>query len=215
MAKKNFYVVRVGRKPGIYKTWDECKAQVDKYPGADFKGVGTYEEAEIYLNGGSKKEEPKQEETVVDNKPTILEKVDVSNVNVAIAYVDGSYNEEKHMYGSGAIILYKGKEYEFASCGNDENLVDMRNVAGEIKASEMAMQWCLDNGVETLKIYHDYRGIADWCTGAWKANKIGTKAYKAFYDQIKDQIDISFVKVKGHSGDHYNDIADRLAGSML
>ena len=28
--KKKFYAVAVGRKPGIYTTWDECKKQVDK-----------------------------------------------------------------------------------------------------------------------------------------------------------------------------------------
>ena len=28
MGKKKFYAVKVGRKPGIYQSWDECKAQV-------------------------------------------------------------------------------------------------------------------------------------------------------------------------------------------
>ena len=29
MAK--FYAVKIGRKPGIYNSWDECKMQVDKF----------------------------------------------------------------------------------------------------------------------------------------------------------------------------------------
>jgi hypothetical protein len=30
MAKKKFYAVAVGRKVGIYDTWDECEKQVRK-----------------------------------------------------------------------------------------------------------------------------------------------------------------------------------------
>jgi len=37
MAKKA-YAVYVGRKPGVYLSWDECKAQVDGFSGASYKG---------------------------------------------------------------------------------------------------------------------------------------------------------------------------------
>ena len=30
MAKKNYYAVKQGKVPGIYRTWDACKAQVSK-----------------------------------------------------------------------------------------------------------------------------------------------------------------------------------------
>lgn len=32
-----YYGVWVGRKPGIYDNWDDCKAQVDKFPGSKFQ----------------------------------------------------------------------------------------------------------------------------------------------------------------------------------
>ena len=51
--------------------------------------------------------------------------------------------------------------------------------------------------------------------GAWKANKTGTKAYQALYRQMSQNVAISFVKVKGHSNDTYNDIADGLAKQAL
>ena len=54
-----------------------------------------------------------------------------------------------------------------------------------------------------------------WCTGAWKTNKDGTKAYKAFYQEISKKIKVNFHKVKGHSGDRYNDEADILAKGAL
>jgi ribonuclease HI len=42
-----FYVVFTGREPGIYKTWEECKAQVDRFPSASFKSFSTMEDAEV------------------------------------------------------------------------------------------------------------------------------------------------------------------------
>lgn len=41
MAKSKFYVVWQGRKPGIYKSWDECKKQVDAFTGARYKSFET------------------------------------------------------------------------------------------------------------------------------------------------------------------------------
>lgn len=36
-----YYVVFIGRVPGVYESWEECKAQVDKFPGAKFKSFKT------------------------------------------------------------------------------------------------------------------------------------------------------------------------------
>ena len=51
MAGK-YYVVRNGRKNGIYRTWDECKAQVDGFKGASYKSFKTEKEALEFLSGG-------------------------------------------------------------------------------------------------------------------------------------------------------------------
>tara|TARA_B100000963_G_C22622177_1_gene670517 strand:+ start:1211 stop:2809 length:1599 start_codon:yes stop_codon:yes gene_type:complete len=48
--KPKFYAVKKGHIPGIYKTWDDCKLQVDKFPSAMYKSFETSEEAEIYLS---------------------------------------------------------------------------------------------------------------------------------------------------------------------
>ena len=62
MAKKNYYAVKQGKVPGIYRTWDACKAQVHGYPGAIYKGFERLEEAEAFLGGG-KMPEPLLRET--------------------------------------------------------------------------------------------------------------------------------------------------------
>lgn len=43
--KQKFYVVWSGRQPGIYTSWEACKAQVHGAEGARFKAFGTEQEA--------------------------------------------------------------------------------------------------------------------------------------------------------------------------
>lgn len=50
MAKKKFYVVWNGVVPGVYKTWEECKAQVEGYDDAIYKSFPTLEQAEQAYN---------------------------------------------------------------------------------------------------------------------------------------------------------------------
>ena len=59
------------------------------------------------------------------------------------------------------------------------------------------------------------RALPAGVLGEWKANKEGTKAYRDFYQQAARRMEIRFVKVKGHSGDRYNDMADNLAKKAL
>ena len=133
----------------------------------------------------------------------------------AVAYVDGSYNAGTGEFACGAVIFYQGEAFEISQKFNDPDLAAMRNVAGEIKGSEAAIAFCLEREIQSLEIHHDYEGIAKWCTGEWKANKEATKAYRQYYLASSQRLQITFVKVKGHSGDQFNDRADRLAKDAL
>ena len=44
-SKVKYYVVWVGLNPGIYNSWDECKAQIANYPKATYKSFKTLAEA--------------------------------------------------------------------------------------------------------------------------------------------------------------------------
>ena len=125
--------------------------------------------------------------------------------------MDGSYQADRKQFSCGVVVFHDGKEEHFSELYDDPELAQMRNVAGEIKGSQKAIQYCLDHQIKSVTIFHDYEGIAKWCTGEWQTKKEGTRAYKAFYEQAKKELDIRFVKVKGHSGDKYNDLADQLA----
>ncbi|XP_039311455.1 ribonuclease H1 isoform X3 [Solenopsis invicta] len=49
LSKMPYYAVARGLKPGIYATWDECKSQVHKFPGAIYKKFITEREAENFI----------------------------------------------------------------------------------------------------------------------------------------------------------------------
>jgi ribonuclease HI len=55
MAQAKYYVVWVGRKPGVYATWAECRQQIDGFPEARYKSYPTRAEAEQAYRDGWKK----------------------------------------------------------------------------------------------------------------------------------------------------------------
>lgn len=209
MAK--YYAVKKGKKTGIYLKWDDCKQQVMGFSGAIYKSFPTKEEAEAFLGATGYTKKNANDKGTENGFPTIEDVLEGKEKDAAVAYVDGSYHIGTKKFSFGAVIAYQGEEYRFAEKLEDEELATMRNVAGEIKGSECAMKFALEHNCKKIYIYHDYEGIARWCLGDWKTNKEGTKAYKEFYLETAKKVDICFVKVKGHSGDKYNDVADELA----
>ena len=51
MAKRKCYVVWVGREPGIYQDWDDCREQIEGFPGAKFKAFDSQTAATIAFRG--------------------------------------------------------------------------------------------------------------------------------------------------------------------
>ena len=199
MAKNKFYAVKRGLVPGIYESWDECKVNVIGFPGAIYKGFPTIKEAEEFL---------------CTNETQVINTQEKQSSGV-VAYIDGSFDEETNYYACGVVIIRDGHESYFSDSDNNSEMVSMRNVAGEILGAKFAMQYAIDNGISEITLVHDYQGIACWCTGEWKTNKIGTRDFKNFYDEIIQSINVEFQKVKGHNGEFYNELADALAKREL
>ena len=215
MAKKKFYAVKQGRKTGMFLTWDDCKKQVMGYPGAIYKSFGTREEAEAYLGVTRAQIDQKDRKAGITRSVSSGNNKSENTENAVEIYVDGSYHAATKEFSYGMVVLVDGKEEKFSQKMTDPELAQMRNVAGEIKGSEAAMQYALDHEIPSIIIYHDYQGIASWCNGDWKANKPGTIAYRDFYKNASEKVKIQFRKVKGHSNNKYNDMVDQLAKEAL
>lgn len=188
-----YYAVKNGRKIGIFESWDECKRQVMGFSGASYKSFSNRLDAENFIKGESEKKEKSE----------------------FYAYVDGSFSKDKLEFSYGAVLFKDGEVLEFSEKFSDPELISMRNVAGEIKGAEFVMRYCIENGISEIDIYYDYMGIEKWCTGEWQANKPGTISYRDYYNSIKNKLAVNFIKVKGHSGEKYNDLADLLAKKAL
>ncbi|XP_043783861.1 ribonuclease H1 isoform X2 [Cervus elaphus] len=63
-----FYAVKRGRKAGVFLTWDECRAQVDRFPAARFKKFATEEEAWAFVRRSASPSDSGEEPQVKASK---------------------------------------------------------------------------------------------------------------------------------------------------
>ena len=212
-----FYAVRKGHNPGIYATWPECQKQIAGFSGNEYKKFEDEDEfvafskAMEYLDEGDNLQE-KVRPILKQAKMSIaaLESIYIAP-DTAIAFTDGSFNKETNIYGCGVIVIFGGKAHETYASGDDDSILSMNNVAGEILGAQTAMKMCVENGINKLILCYDYEGIEKWCTGSYEATKKGTQAYRDYYNSIKDKLDVTFVYVKSHIGIELNEHVDRLA----
>lgn len=122
-------------------------------------------------------------------------------------FVDGYYNKNTGYYGWS----YVCKDYDcimHEDSGKSNVANSIWNVAGELSAIKYAYK----HSILDITICYDYQGIADWAEGRWRAKNMYTKQYVDFVNKYKNLgMKITFCKIKGHSGNFYNDRADELA----
>lgn len=146
-----------------------------------------------------------------------------------IAYTDGSYKNAGDLgqfYSGAAIVAQEGTSdwVTMTKVGSD-SLVSMRNVAGEIAAVILVCEHCLNTlkltQDDTLYIYYDYEGIANWCKpygepGFWKAKNETTASYREYIlHKVKPRFKVVFNHIKSHSGDVGNSYVDSLAKKAI
>ncbi|MFC4722745.1 viroplasmin family protein [Geojedonia litorea] len=52
--KKKYYTVWKGHHTGVFESWDDCKAQIKDFQGAQYKSFGTFDAAKQALKGNYK-----------------------------------------------------------------------------------------------------------------------------------------------------------------
>lgn len=238
MAAKKVYAVRKGKKTGIFHTWQECKDSVDGFPGAEYKGFASVEEANAYLQieGGrstvrnKNQQIDKMEQNRIENSRSQENKVTISSrvsktigqeerpeeEGKLLVYVDGSYKHSMKKYAFGCVfILYDGTVYVENGNGNNAESALLRNVTGEMLGAMYAVRWAMKNNFSKIEIRYDYEGIEKWVTGVWKSKTELTQKYAKAMREWKQSIEIQFTKVAAHSNIYYNEMADQLAKDAL
>ena len=215
MSKNKYYAVKVGKKPGIYLTWDECSKNVTGYKGAIYKSFPTYEEATTFLGLSDK---------VV--KPTKREIKNISNTDVfnfsmqkdkLYAFIDGSYNKSTDTVGYG-LVLVKNNQVQLKDLGSFRNIIfnKSKNVFGELRGALKSVELAIANDFKDICIVYDYIGVSKFATGEYKASTDVTRDYQSAMNKYKGLINITFQKVKAHASEHeggskFNSIADKLS----
>lgn len=194
MAAKKVYAVKRGKVTGVFYAWEECRNAVEGYPGAEYKGFSTLEEAQEYL------QIPIQPER---ERPA---------AGWLLAYVDGSYEDSLKKYAFGCVFLLPdGHIYVQFGSGDREESLQHRNVTGEMLGAMYAVKVAMVNGYRGVELCYDYQGIEKWVTGEWRSKTELTGKYAAAMRDWGRAIEIKFRKVTAHSNVRYNELADRQA----
>lgn len=196
MASKKIYAVKKGKITGVFETWEECKASVEGYPGAEYKSFTGRTEAEIYL--GLRAESGQT--------------ADVPEPGRLLAYVDGSYEDSLKKYAFGCVFLLPdGRIFTQYGNGDNEQSLRHRNVTGEMLGAMYAVMTAIKNGFRGVELRYDYEGIEKWVTGEWKSKTELTQKYAAAMLEWSQSIEIKFTKVAAHTNVKFNELADKTA----
>ena len=217
MAAKKYYAVKKGKRTGVFDNWVECKASVDGFPGADYRGFATLQEACDYAGVPVPAADVPVAE-LVGVPVSVAEGVGKSDSEVSqgtcplLAYVDGSYDDSLKKYAFGCVfILPDGRIYTEFGNGDNPQSLQHRNVTGEMLGAMYAVKTAIMNGYRQIEIRYDYEGIEKWVTGAWRSKTELTQKYAQAMREWSKDIKILFTKVPAHSNVTYNELADRTA----
>lgn len=217
MAAKKYYAVKTGKTTGVFKSWEECRKAVEGYPGAQYKGFSTLEEAALYLGeSGSAKEQVLRNDRQTQPLPRRHETGEAPVPGELLAYVDGSYDDRMKKYAFGCVFLLPdGRIYTEYGNGDNEQSLRHRNITGEMLGAMYAVRFAMLNGFHSVEIRYDYQGIEKWVTGEWRSKTELTGKYAASMREWGKSISIRFTKVAAHTNVTYNELADKMAKTGL
>ncbi|MBR4496089.1 MAG: ribonuclease H family protein [Acholeplasmatales bacterium] len=188
-----YYALKDENNKLIYENWVEAKEALKGLKAPKYKSFKTKEEAEAFLEG---------KELEIDYK-------------IPTAYIDGSYDKETENYSFGGCLFIDGNIYKFKKKYLKDEYSSFRNVAGEIKGAGYIINYAINHGIKELNIYYDYLGIEKWYKGEWQAKSPIAIEYVNYANEAKKKINVNFIKIKSHTNNKYNDLADTLAKEAL
>ena len=158
--KPKYYVVWQGREPGIYLTWDECKAQVHGAEGARYKSFPTMEEAEkAYAEGA-----PPIERRAKNSE------LRTQNLDFSDEIIQDAYAVDAACSGNPGMMEYRGVDVKSGIQLFHFGPIMATNNIGEFLAIVHALALQKQQGT-SYPIYSDSRNALLWI----KAHKCRTK----------------------------------------
>ena len=154
MAFRKFYVVWAGHSPGIYDSWEECKAQIDGFPGARYKAFNSQTDATLAFRDNP--DDMDMLRTIANREAPIINydafpeiRRDAIAVDAACAGNPGRMEYRGVDVGTGAELFHFGP------------VEDGTNNVGEFLALVHALALCKKQGW-TMPIYSDSRTARAW-----------------------------------------------------
>lgn len=140
-------------------------------------------------------------------------------------YVDGSYSKSEPNITKGGIVLLDRDKNEVVSVrhvySNNPDFIKANNDGGEVVAAIIGI---LESAIycrgekSNIRVFYDYRGVADFITGVYRAKAPGMVQYVQHVAKVRrdhPNVKLEFVKVKAHSGVRYNELADSVANGNI
>ena len=213
MPPKKFYAVAKGIKPGIYKTWDEAKIQIDGFSGALFKSFSSMAEAEDWIKENSDKK-------ILSNRgESHFTDTDSLKSDEIVIYTDGGSSGNPGPGGYGIVLIYGDniKELNGGFRLTTNNRMELMGVIVALKT--------LKKRDKKITVYTDSSYVVNGITKGWaktwrknnwiKSDKkpaINSDLWNELLDLI-EPLNINFIWLKGHAGNRYNERCDELAVS--
>ena len=223
MAKKKFYVVMKGRKPGIYREWfgqDGAQAQISGFPGAAYKGFPTLFDAEQWFRsgGGPHSERAPAKPTIPEpssQKPSRTSK-DKSQLRQVTIYTDGACIKNPGRGGYGVVIL-DGKIRKELSGGfrhTTNNRMEIMAAIAGLQALDVRCAVTLYSDSKYLVNAMTLGWVERWRAHNWQRSQSAAAVNPDLWEILLGLCawhKVEFVWLRGHAGNTENERCDRLA----
>lgn len=162
----------------------------------------------------------------VINNVQIINEITVSNLEEnpqedlviaqkAVAYTDGSVCERSNVYSYGSVIIMESDVYKLSGIGMTQES-NHKPLLAECLGILETLRNINRIGVSEIVIYCDNQQIINWINAEVDGNKCEYIKEWFMKEYLKfNHIMIKFEKVKAHSGNAFNEEADRLARQAL
>ena len=120
-------------------------------------------------------------------------------------YCDGAYSSNRKMGGWAIVVLEDGIKID----SDFYPIVGGTNNTAEIQAAIEACKWANCYNHTELIIYSDSMYVIGAASKGWKRNK--NIELLTQLDESMKGLNITWVHVKGHKGNKYNELCDALA----